>query len=119
MQVARAEIEFDAYVVQAVDQTLRYCLGDMSAQIVFSYLAERKCPIEQIPKNPELFSEELRNIVGFGRRQILCPGDILEEAVLEVICMKVGVKFEQEIPWNFASALSKLKKQYETKIKEW
>ena len=61
--------DFDSLLVQVIDETVKYCLGDVNASTICNYLKERNLPISEIPNKPELFSEELRNILGFGSRQ--------------------------------------------------
>jgi hypothetical protein len=113
MVLTKTESEFDAFLAQAIEETLRYCLGDISAKVVISYLEERNYPLEEIAKNPEFFSEELRNLLGFGRRQILGAPSILEGAILEVVCKKLGMKQEIECPPNFPQLVRKLRLTYE------
>jgi hypothetical protein len=84
----------------------------MNATIIWNYLSEQNCPLSQIPNNPEIFSEELRNIMGFGRRQILGAASILEETILEIFCKRLGIPFEYEKPINFPYQIKKLRDVY-------
>jgi hypothetical protein len=113
MQVATLKKEFAAYVTQAIEETLNYCLGEANAQIVFKYFEEINCPVSSTAEKAEIFSEELRNILGFGHKQILCAASIIEEAILEMLIKKIGVKYELKRPPNFPQDLAKLGEQYE------
>ena len=89
-------------------------MGDGNANIIWNYLEERNYPKNEIPNRPEIFSEELRNLMGFGRRQILGAAEILEETILEIFCKKLGIKFECEKPINFPHQVRKLRDLYKT-----
>ena len=112
MELIKTVEDFDILLVQAIDETLKYCLGDANASIICNYLKERNLPMSEIPNKPELFSEELRNILGFGSRQILCAASILEETILEVLCKKLEIKLDCEKPVNFPRQVRKLRESY-------
>jgi len=107
--------DFDELLVQVTEETIKYCLGEANAIIVWNYLEEQDCPISEIPIKPEIFSEELRNIMGFGRRQIIGAAAILEETILELFCKKLGINFEFEKPTNFPREVKKLREVYKSK----
>jgi len=104
--------DFDKILVQVTDETIKYCLGEANATIIWNYLEERNYPMSEIPNRPEKFSEELRNIMGFGRRQILGAAAILEETILEIFCKKLGINFDCEKPINFPYQVRKLRDLY-------
>src|SRR5208283_2989337 len=104
--------DFDKFLVQVAEETIKDCLGDLNAAIIWNYLEERNCPISEIPIRPEKFSEELRNIMGFGRRQIPGAVTILEETIFEIFCKKVGTNIEYEKPINFPYQVRKLRDLY-------
>jgi len=83
---------FDRLTVEVIDDALKYCLGETNASVIYNYLEKRDYPLSEIPNRPEKFSEELRNILGFGSRQILGAPSILEEAILEILCKKTRNK---------------------------
>ena len=104
--------DFDNLFVQVTEETVKYCLGEVNATIIWNYLEERNCPMNEIPNRPEIFSEEFRNIMGFGRKQILGAAAILEETILEIFCKKLGINFECEKPINFPNQVRKLRELY-------
>jgi len=112
MELVQTVTDFDNLLVQVIDETIKYCLGDANASIIYNYLKQRNLPINEIPNKPELFSEELRNILGFGSRQILCAASILEETILEILCKKLGMKLVYEKPVNFPLQLRKLRETW-------
>ena len=101
MELIKTVNDFDKILVQVTEETIKYCLGETNATIIWTYLEKQNCPINEIPIRPEIFSEELRNIMGFGRRQILGEATILEETILEIFSKKLGINFEFEKPTNF------------------
>lgn len=114
MELITTVSDFDKLLVQVTEETIKYCLGDVNATIIWNYLEERDCPMNEISNRPEKFSEELRNIMGFGSRQILGAAVILEETILEIFCKKLGINFECERPINFPYQVRKLRDQYKT-----
>jgi hypothetical protein len=112
MELVQTVNEFDNLIAQVVDETIKYCLGEVNASVIYNYLEERNLPLSEIPKKPELFSAELRNILGFGSRQILCAASVLEETVLELLCKKLEIKLEYQKPVNFPLQLKKLREPY-------
>jgi len=114
MELIQTISDFDKLLVQVTEETINYCLGYANATIIWNYLEERNYPKSEIPLRPEIFSEELRNIMGFGRRQILGAAAILEETILEIFCKKLGINFEHEQPVNFPCQVRKLRDQYQT-----
>ena len=104
--------DFDSLLIQAFYDTIAYCLGETNAGIICKHLEKRNLPLTDISKNPELFSDELRNIIGGDRGQILGAATILEETTLELLCKNLGTKLEATRPVNFPVEVRKLKKQY-------
>jgi hypothetical protein len=112
MEQVQTVSDFDNLLVQVIKETLNYCLGEVNAGVICNYLEERNLPLNEIPNNPELFSEELRKILGFGSRQILCAASILEETILELLCKKLEIKLVYQKPVNFPFQLRKLREPY-------
>jgi hypothetical protein len=112
MELIQTSNDFDKLLAQVIDETVKYCLGDINASIIFKYLEERNLPLSEISNNPELFSEELRKILGFGRGQILCAASVIEETILELLCKKLQIKPDYQTPVNFPLQLKKLREPY-------
>ena len=104
--------DFDKLIVEVVDDVIKYCLGASNASIIYHYLEKKQYSLNDIPQNPEKFSEELRNILGFGSRQILCAPSILEEEVLEILYKKLGLCNTLQTPPDFPRQIRKLRKTY-------
>ena len=101
--------DFDRLAIRVVDETLRYCLGEANTDLIYNYLEKQRYRLNEIPQEPEKFSEELRNILGFGSKQILCAPSILEESILETICKKLGLSSKFEKPVNFPKHIRRLR----------
>ena len=104
--------EFDKTLLSAVDEILQYSFGDFSAQIILKYLEKRGCSKSEIPSRLDAFSEELRRLLGPGKGQILGSAPVLEEAIAERLCFKLGVKPPGRLPVAFPIFVQKLKEDY-------
>jgi hypothetical protein len=110
----QAKTDFDRLIVEVVDDVLKHCLGAANANMICDYLEKRNYSLSDIPKRPEKFSEELRNVLGFGSRQVLGAPSILEEEVLEVLYKKLGLYPSIEKPPDFPGQIRKLRQTYGT-----
>ena len=109
---------FDELLVKVIDETTRYCLGEVNALILYDYLAKRSCSLEEIPEKLEVFSAELRKLLGFGRRQIYGAAPILEETIVQALCLKLEVPYKEKGPIVFADYIRKLKNNYSQENKD-
>jgi hypothetical protein len=104
--------KFDELLVKVMDETAKYCLGEGNALILYGYSAEKSCSLEEIPEKMYVFSRELRNLLGFGRRQIYGAASILEETIAQALCLKSEVPYDEGGPLVFADYIRKLKNTY-------
>jgi hypothetical protein len=102
--------EFDKLLLETIDDVLKECLGDANAQIIYNFLEQRSCARLEIPQKIDVFSRELRMLLGSG--SILGSGAILEETILEVLCHKMGATPNVKAPVRFVDCVRKLKKLY-------
>jgi hypothetical protein len=110
--------KFDELLVKVIDETTKYCLGEGNALILCGYLAKKSCSLGEIPEKLEVFSVELRNLLGFGRGQIYGAASILEETIAQALCLKLEVPYDEEGPIVFADYIRKLKNTYCQENKE-
>jgi len=111
MQLSNVD-EFDKLLLETIDDVLKECLGNANAQIIYNFLEQRSCTMVEIPQKLDVFSRELRMLLGCGSSQILGSGAILEETILEVLCHKIGVTPNVKAPVKFPDCVRKLKKLY-------
>jgi len=111
MVIVQKEGGFDSILVRIIDETMKYCLGEANTAIIMNYLESRGLPMNEIPIRPEQFSDELRNIMGFGSRQIMGAAVILEETMLEFLCKKLEIQVSFEKPVNFPVEIRKLREE--------
>jgi hypothetical protein len=104
--------KFDRLLLLTIDDTIRYVLGDVNAEIIFRYIENNYCKIDSIPTNLECFSTALRDLIGPGRGQMLGAARILEETIAETLTEKLGMKFQEERPINFPTYIKYLKQTY-------
>jgi len=101
--------EFDGLLILTIGEVLRDSMGDLNAQIIFEYLEKRSCTMQEIPKKLDIFSIELRRLLGCDRGQLLGSAAILEETIARVLCFKLGVKFDEKLPIVFPNYMGKLR----------
>jgi hypothetical protein len=102
--------DFDKVLIETIDETLKYSLGDRNAAIIEEYMEKQGLPIDKIPQNPEWFSEELRNIM--GGKLILGPAIILEETILKMFGRKIGRRLLIDTPVNFPREVKALRDSF-------
>jgi hypothetical protein len=68
--------------------------------------------MQDIPKRLAFFDSELRKIFGFGRGMMLGSTVILEQAITERFCRKIGSKHSGMGPFSFPSFIEKLREEY-------
>jgi hypothetical protein len=106
--------DVDKLIIEVVGNVLEYCLGESNASLICTFLEKRNCSLSEIPNRPDKFSEELRNILGFGSRQILGAPSILEEEILEILYKKLGICHSLQKPPDFPREIRKLRETYGT-----
>ncbi len=107
----RGTDEFDELLLKTIDQTIRYVLGDRNTLIIYNYLERNSCPTVEIPQRLNLFSAQLRNLLGVSRGQILGAPTILEDAIVEALSSELGLRLESESA-VFEDRIRGLKERY-------
>ena len=102
--------EFDEILLETIDKTLRYVLGDRNALIIYDYLEKSSCPMEEIPAKLDLFSEKIRDLLGTSRGQILGAPTILEDTIVEALSQRLGLSPEKGVV--FRDRIRRLKERY-------
>lgn len=109
--------EFDEKLFQAIDETIRYCLGDVNAQIIYRYLEKQGCPEQKIPEKLDVLVTALESLVGSGRGQILGAAQIMENEILKAFCVKLGIDYAEVGPGYLPEQIRKLKEIYNRRKK--
>lgn len=116
MQLELADLEeFDQLLAVTIVEVLQESLGVPNAQIVFDYLEKMSCPIRELPDKLSVFSVEMRKLLGSERGQLLGSAAILEETIAKVLCFKLGVEFEEQVPIVLSKFVEKLRGVYHKK----
>lgn len=113
--------EFDRILLRVIDETLRYSLGERTAEVFYEYLRRKGFILSNIPQDPEFFFNELRKVLEFeGSRfhSVSSIGivSILERTVIEVLCRKFGVAFNEKGPIIFSEWVEKVREAYTMKL---
>jgi len=110
---------FNKILVRTIDEVLRYSLGDRTVEIFYDYLRRKGFILSKIPQDPDFFFEELRKILefeGYGMRFRRVSGigivSILERTVIEVLCKKFGLEFNEKGPIIFSEWVEKVRETY-------
>ncbi|MEM4700955.1 MAG: hypothetical protein QXZ51_02295 [Candidatus Bathyarchaeia archaeon] len=114
--------EFDKILVKVIDETLRYSLGDRTVEIFYEYLKRRGFTLSDIPRDPDFFFEELRAVLEFedsGMRFRRISGigvvSIIERTIVEILCRKFGLEFNEKGPIIFSQWIEKIREAYSMK----
>jgi hypothetical protein len=103
---------FDELLLNVIDRTIRFSFGDINAAIIYDYLEKKGCNLHEIPTKLNLFSQELRNVIGPGKGQLLGAAPILEETILELLYTKTKIKYDKNNPESFVNQVEKLREIY-------
>ncbi len=111
--------EFNEILVETVDETLRYLLGDRTVEIFYEYLRRKGFTMSDIPHDPDFFFDELRAVLEFedsGMRFRRVSGigivSILERTIIEILCKKFGLEFNEKGPIIFSEWVEKIRDAY-------
>lgn len=109
--------EFEETLLTTVDEILQYTLGDFGTQVIYNYLERTVFQSQKFPPN---WTDSPRNLklLGDGKGQILGSAPILEEAIAERLCAKLGMPTPGRLPMAFSIFIRKLKENYFSKRKE-
>jgi hypothetical protein len=88
--------QFDALLLKAIDDVFTEVVGKTNTQIIYDYLERKSCPIPEICQKLEVFSMELRMLLGSGRGQMLGSAGVLEKTVLQAFCFRIGIAYNPE-----------------------
>jgi hypothetical protein len=108
--------EFEVILLKTIDEVLVDVLGERNKQIIYHYLEKKSYPMLQIYDRLDVFSTELRNLLGPGRGGILGSAPILEETILMVLCRKIVVAYDSTRP--FVSYVKELKEKFNQRKSE-
>jgi hypothetical protein len=87
--------------------------GKMNSNVIYDHLEKEGCPRYEIPRKPEIFSAEMRNILGHDRGQILGAASILEQVILKTLCTQLKTEFNQGSIASFADYIKNLREAYD------
>jgi hypothetical protein len=87
--------------------------GNINSSVIYGYLENAGCPRYEIPMKPEVFSAEIRNILGHDRGQILGAASVLEKTILKALCTQLKTEFNQASNASFADYVKNLKEVYD------
>jgi hypothetical protein len=98
-------------LLKTIDDVLTEVVGEINTQIIYDYLEKKACPISEICQKPEVFSMELRMLLGPGTGQMLGSARVLEKTVLQVLCSRIGIACNPERT-DFPDYVRELKEVY-------
>ncbi len=101
--------KFNEELLQVIDETITFCLGDINARIIYEYLESNGCLKQEIPEKLDFFVTTLSDLVGTERGKILGVSRIMENAILKLFCKKIGIDYEEVGPGYLPDQIRKLK----------
>lgn len=107
--------EFEEILLKVIDGTLRYSLGDRTVEVFYKYLRGKGFLFSDIPQNPDFFFNELRKVLESegnrfrGSVSALGTVSILERTIIEILCRKLGVKFDAKGPIVFSEWVKRIR----------
>ena len=110
--------EFEEMLLKVIDGTLRYSLGDRTVEVFYKYLRGKGFLFSDIPRNPDFFFNELRKVLESegnrfsGSVSALGTVSILERTIIEILCRKLGFKFEEKGPIVFSEWVKKVREAH-------
>jgi len=110
--------EFEEMLLKVIDGALRYSLGDRTVEVFYKYLRGKGFLFSDIPQNPDFFFKELRKVLESERNRFsssvsaLGTVSILERAIIEILCRKLGVKFDAKGPIVFSEWVKKVREAH-------
>lgn len=117
--MVKALEEFDKILMKTIDDVLRYSLGDRTVEVFYEYLRRKGFALSNVPQNPDFFFEELRKILEFedsGMRFRRVSGigivSILERAIIEVLCKRFGLEFNEKGPIVFSEWVGRVREAF-------
>lgn len=103
---------FDSLLLQTIDETIRYCLGETNTELIYNHLEKKHCPQKEIPKNLDIFTTEFENLIGPGKGQILGAAKIMENAMVKAFCAKLEINLSENSPGYFPDQIRNLREIY-------
>jgi hypothetical protein len=104
---------FDQLLLNIIDHVIEDLFGKMNSNAIYNHLEKAGCPRHEIPRKPEIFSTEMRNVLGHDRGQILGAASILEKAILKVLCTQLKAEFNHASTAPFADYVKNLREAYD------
>ena len=103
---------FEILLLETIDKTFNYCLGETNTKLIYNYLEQKHCPKKEIPKMLDFFSDELEKIVGSGRGQMMGAAKILENTIIEELCRRMEIREDYKTSGYFPDQVRRLKERY-------
>jgi len=100
---------FDQLLLNIIDRVIEDVFGKTNSNVIYDHLEKSGCPRHEIPMKPEIFSAEMRSILGHDRGQILGAASILEDAILKALCSGLKTEFNPESNASFADHIRSLR----------
>ncbi|MCX8153033.1 MAG: hypothetical protein N3E52_01205 [Candidatus Bathyarchaeota archaeon] len=104
--------KFDETLLNVIEEVFLCTLGANSTRLIYNYLESKALAKSKIPCRIDRFSEELRKLLGDNEKSILNPAYLLEKAIAQRLCAKLGLKMQLNPSIAFAEFIGKLKEEH-------
>jgi hypothetical protein len=106
----RGSTRFDECLLEVIFYVLEQVLGETAAKFIVEYMIFKSLQEEtriSFGEDAKTFSNALQGILGAGCMPI-------EKLIVEHLCTRLGVKFEEKTGYTFSDYIKELKKKSES-----
>lgn len=86
---------------------MNYVLGKHYSNVIFEHMKEKGC--KDIPKNLTLFQGTIHTSIAM---HIHTPAPLLLMFIVEELCEKIGIEYDEEKAYHFIKYVTELKQVY-------
>jgi len=105
LQTVEKTGDLDDLLLSAVDETLKQVFKEAGAKVIYSYLGN-KCHLkrEEIVEKPEVFSADLKKLLGSG-------AIVIEKMIFKRLYSKLRLEFDVKRNYEFSDHIKELRKR--------
>ena len=103
------EYTFNNLLVESIEKVMNYVLGKHYSDVIFEHMKEKGCKNKDIPNNLTLFQRTIHTSIAM---HIHPPAPLLLMFIVEELCEKIGIEYDEEKAYHFIKYVTELKQVY-------